>query len=242
MSQATFVFKTPALSLNTRSHLGFVPNSVAALGKYRLDFLFGRPDRSGLTVTQEMWKGQDCYRIVFKTERGPTAQIWIVPAWGGSVVKVQLSGQTKAGKPLIATPLIETVETEVAPAGPGGIWFPRVCTYTRTLGGELEKRQVAKVEVVSINQPIDPRAFSLAGMDLPARTPVVTGQANPKKAILSWDGEKLVDATNILSSQRSHPSIVDRPDAALRLWLWAAAAAGLVLTGTAIWRLKRTPA
>jgi hypothetical protein len=169
--------------------LGLVPRSVAGLARDRMDNLLGRPDRTNLRVSSQTWKGQQCYRIDFDLPKRVTGEVWVVPAWGDSVVKVQIAG-VPGGQTLV-----DTVETEVAPVGADGVWFPTVCTYTRLLGGELEYRQVAKIEVKSLNQPIDPRVFTLAGMDLPSPIPVITQKSTPEKPVAMWDGTKLVDAT-----------------------------------------------
>jgi hypothetical protein len=160
--------------------------------------------------------------------------VWVVPAWGDSVVKVQIAG-VPGGQTLV-----DRVETEVAQVGADGVWFPTVCTYTRLLGGELEYRQVAKIEVKSLNRPIDPRVFTLAGMDLPSPIPVITEKSTPEKPVVMWDGTKLVDATPY--TRPAHPSVVPRPVAAgaFRAWLWVASELAAVIAAFAAWRLRRS--
>ncbi len=219
--------------------LGLVPSYVDALAGRRMDYLLGRPDRKNLSVSLQTWKGQDCYRIDFELRPKVMAQVWMVPAWGDNVVRVQLSGVTKAG-----TSLVDTVDTEVARAGVDGVWFPKVCTYTRMMGGELEARQVAKIEAISLNRPIDPRVFTLSGMDLPAPIPVLSDNPDPRKPVVAWDGKRLVDASRYISAGRSHPSVIVRPDPAgpYRVWLWVASGVAAAVAVLAVWRLRRQPA
>lgn len=223
--------------------LGLVPSYVDALINRRMDDLLGRPDRKDLVVSRQTWKGQECFRIDFELHPKVTVQVWAVPAWGDSVVKVQLTGFTKVGTPLVEVPLVDTVDTEVARTGADGIWFPKVCTYVRTINGELETRQVAKIEVKSLNRPIDPKVFDLAGMDLPAPIPVRTDAATTKTPVMAWDGAKLTDAAPYTAVQ-AHPSVVLRPDVGgqYRMWFWLAAVVAALIAGTAAWRLRRQPA
>jgi hypothetical protein len=211
--------------------LGMVSGPAANLVNSRYDAFVGSPDRTNVSASDQVWNGKPCVRIDFTARTGAAGQIWAVPEWDHNVVRI-FGTATVNG-----VAFVQSLEVEVARVGPDGPWFPAKCTYSDIRDGRSRFRLVERIQVKSLNQPIDPRVFQLAGMDIPPRT-LVTDPNSPTPKLLEWDGEKLGPPNSVVHGPPPAPSVVERPSpwAAYRPWLWAASCVAAVGAAAAAWR------
>jgi hypothetical protein len=205
--------------------LGLVPVSAPNLSSERLDAMLTRPDRVGSKVVADRWQDQACWRVEFDTLKGVKVRLWIVPAWGHGVAKVDI---TFVGPP--NTVSAESVESEFARFGAAGIWFPKKCHYRQTVNGKLIDQEVVEVTVKSLNQPIPAVVFTLAGMDIPKGTSLVVGGKRPD--ILRWDGQ--ATETHPLKNQTAPLNPTDAGKGAVNTKLLAASVSAALLGAGAL--------
>lgn len=75
-----------------------------------------------------------------------------------------------------------------------GLWYPSHWVYESYMNGKLVEREENTLEVISLNKRIDPKRFSLEGVEeLKPGTPVVwkLDTPPPGKGKLEWDGKKI---------------------------------------------------
>lgn len=223
--------------------IGLVPGMIDDCAMRGPDFLFTRADRRNLAVSAETWKGKNAYRVSYNTPFGAAVQYWTVPDWDYNIVKIHTAIDLKVvGFPDLRgdEQCVDTLETQVAQVKPGGPWFPKVCTYLREMKGQLESRQVAKIEIKSLGEPIDRRNFDLPGMDLPPGLLVMTDDAMPEKTVKQWNGKELVEYDAQKAYRQPRPSVITRPAVTqgYRVWLWVASGTAGAVALVALWRLR----
>ena len=62
---------------------------------------------------------------------------------GPSVVRIE-AGLNNNGKVHL-----QAVESDLQRNGASGVWFPKVCTYTRVVDGKSKQKEVTEIQVVS---------------------------------------------------------------------------------------------
>ncbi|GIW92669.1 MAG: hypothetical protein KatS3mg110_0710 [Pirellulaceae bacterium] len=112
--------------------------------------------------------------------------IWIVPDLGYSVVKMEFRGNFQN------QPLMDRLQVRVKAfeGDRGTVWFPEWARGERHLSGKFNHAYEVEIWDAQFNKPVDPKLFTLAGMDIPPETSVhdnITGRA------YKWDGKKLVE-------------------------------------------------
>jgi hypothetical protein len=170
--------------------LGMAPDSSPNLVKCHLDSFVGRRERKPPTIRQASWKGIDCWLIEYTILQGRSVRIWIDPRRGPSVVRLEFEGISREQRPLV-----DSVESDLREYSPSGMWYPQSCVYERHIDGKLVEKEVVDVEVVSLNEPLDPEVFRLAGMRIPGHLPI-TGLDSPIGKELWWNGEEIVELYN----------------------------------------------
>ncbi len=166
--------------------LGMEAVESANLCRSRLDSVVGRPDRSKPEITRDQRNGVDCYRISYKLRSGDDVRVWIDSQRGPSVLRMEIDFQIDGER------CMDSVESELHDFGKG-LWFPRKTTYVRECKGklvELKAREVAEIEVKSLNQSLPEKVFNLAGMSLREGTPIV-GLHDVSKGPVFWDGNQI---------------------------------------------------
>lgn len=218
--------------------IGMIPASLANLQTQAMDSFIARPEWTARNVRDVTWHGQPAHEITLTAPghpASPTATVTIVPSQDHSVVR--LTSTFSAGGIAIA----DEVLTSVAKVGAGGLWYPSECTYTRTVGGNLEQRQHAVIAVKSLNEPIDPSAFELSGMGIDSGTVFDTGEAKYRV----WNGKDLTQQAYVVprSQQEIEEMIADKtgapPRSRLRLAVLSAAALVFLLVAYLVTRIAR---
>jgi hypothetical protein len=121
------------------------------------------------------------------------------------------------------------------------IWFPATVQYRETRGGTVVKEENLQVDFLSFNEPIDPKVFEPASMNVPPETTVVRSPGDPRGA-LKWDGKAIVVVTEEEALARlGRPSPAGWPRRIL--FLGGSLAFALIAAGVFWWRYaRRTPA
>jgi hypothetical protein len=164
--------------------LGMVPMPSSDLFQCQLDSTLGRTDRGDISTRTDSWKGLPCQLIECENAAGHHTKVWIATDRGPSVVRIEIT----AGK------LMQAVESELAMLD-SGYWFPRRCEYCSVRDGKDEVREKVEVEVLSLNKPVDPAVFTLAGMNIQRNTPIV-GISDEMHGPVVWDGSAVVSTHN----------------------------------------------
>lgn len=203
--------------------LGMFPVTCLNLPKKGPDSLVGRPDRQSTLVERSDWHGQECSVVSYQSLGRWQARIWIVPAYGNSVVRLEVSAPDDK--------LTDVLESEVAPFGEQRVWFPRRCLYTRTVDGREQEREELDIDVKSLNQAIDPVHFRLSDMALAPHTPIQGVPEAPAK-IYEWRDSKIV-------AGGSAPAVVRGIKPSISPWYYAAGVSLAVLAVFLIWKAVR---
>ena len=192
--------------------IGMIPIDHAILVNFHIGLVFDRAGRKGEFLEDTKLDGVGCWKIGFNAQ-GVTYTHWIDKNY--NIIKMQSKFKDSGVE------FLDTVVTTPRYFEAEGVWFLDRCHFTRLQGGVLAREELLDVHAKQINRPIDPSAFSPAGMDLPAGLLINRVPEDPRGQ-LAWDGKKIVAAT-IGDPQ------VKRGSATLLLVANAAALTGLAL-------------
>ncbi len=203
--------------------LGLVASESTALRIYHFETTLNCATRDVPKLRPDRWKGVDCWVISFhkNTRQRVYCELWVVPSHGYNVARNILESHL-GGKPYR-----RTLEIEAAPVGNSGLWFPRTCTYEAMSDGKLIKKEELRVTNVSLNEPIDDKVFTLAGMDIAPDTPIAGKLPDGRPHVWTWTGSSVVDHVN--------PTFIPEvPPPSRRGWLIATAVACAIVATVAL--------
>lgn len=166
--------------------LGMAPIGVGSLIHYgAIDSLVGNPERTKVSETKDTWEGKPAVRVRFEHTKVGTAmiEVWIVPEWGHSVVRVSESDDKEM--------LEQWVENKVSLDKSSKLWFPISCVVGRTEKGIKTREEESTITVKSLNGLVDPKVFELAGMNIPVGTPVLN---HAERGSYVWNGKEVAKA------------------------------------------------
>lgn len=172
--------------------LSMVAVKSTALQNYHFETELNSSNRDKPNLRRDHWKEADCWVISFytNTKYRVYCELWVVPSHGYNVAR-NIMESHPGGKPYRVT-----VETEAAPVGHSGLWFPRTCTCEALSDGELIQKEELRVTKISLNEPIDDKVFTLAGMDIKPGTPIAGKLPNGEPHVWTWTGTSVVDHVN----------------------------------------------
>jgi hypothetical protein len=156
--------------LSDPRQLGFCLLPHGRLRKHGLDYTVGSTDRKDVRLEEGEHAGQKAWVVRATTiSGGADLRVWILPTRGHTVGRIEARGEYK-GKPWATTLESDLQEYD-------HVWFPRKYTYREAIHAVHPDKPMAEqtVEVLSaeFNRPIDPKVFTLAGMNAAPGTPVV---------------------------------------------------------------------
>jgi len=154
-------YNSPQRKLLDLRMLGLVPVHVNSLTGFHLESYLTRTDRDKPTVKRDVWKGQECWLIQYVDVWKSNIHIWICPQKGNSVVRMISEDKGRDG-----VLWLSSIESTVESVGRSGLWFPSLCVFERIRDGKPDAREVLEITDLSLNEPIPPEVFSLAGMDI----------------------------------------------------------------------------
>ena len=206
--------------------VGTVVSPFALLKHEHLESVVGSVDRDPPKLRRETWKGKDCWVVSFHNNVQVYLEFWVVPSLGNSVVRNIIKPSSEK---------LVTQEIEVAPVGNTGLWFPRSYVYEVLNKGKVDEREEFRVTKVSLNESIDEKVFTLAGMNIAPDTTLACETPDGQSQTLTWTGAELVNHVN--------PTFVKRPPpTSSRSWLvpLAVGAALIAIAALALyWRGSR---
>lgn len=203
--------------------LGLVASESTALRIYHFETTLNCENREKPKLRRDRWKEADCWVISFhkNTRNRVYCELWIVPSHGYNVARNILESHV-GGKPYR-----RIVETEAAPVGSTGLWFPRTFAYEAVSDGKLIKKEELRVTNVSLNEAIDDKVFTLAGMDIASDTPIAGKLPDGRPHVWTWTGTSVVDHVN--------PTYIpEPPPPSKRSWLIATAVACAIVATAAL--------
>ena len=165
-------------------NLGLTPDSFANSGFDLMERLIRAPHREKLSVSPAVEQGEQCQRIQF-TLRGTFAQVWVAPSKGCSILR------RRAEFNFEDTHYVDDIQLNVKEHNESGIWFPVSSHYRRTENGRRTKEERLKVTIISLNENLDPKLFTLAGLDIPVGRRVSKHGASPLDYLV-WDGDRVI--------------------------------------------------
>jgi len=148
----------------------------------------GNPNRSAIELADDTVNGVDCKKVSFLTKSGAPTRMWISPTQGYSLIRMEQDWRVGESAPdsyrdqvLVAVRNVPSTE----------IWFPSQITRTRHWENGGVDTESMDLEVVSMNQDLDPRVFSLEDLKVPAGTFV---NKRPYDSDFVWDGAAIQPA------------------------------------------------
>lgn len=216
--------------------LGMVLETLPNLATSRahLESVIGRPDRENVRIQSSRFQGQECRQITYMLNNW-IVRVWISPHQGPSILRIE-SETDFPGKHIA-----DSLDSDLHKFNPSGLWYPKSAVYERRINGESVTKEVTEVQVISLNEPVAPETFTLAGMNISVDTPVaISGKSGESGVMKNWNGKELV--TKYLPSPK-----VSAPDPKIRTfrsktqrWLLIANAVFFALLAIFLfWRRRR---
>jgi hypothetical protein len=173
--------------------LGLIPFPFLCCYDKPLDTLIGRPGRTNLRGDRTGEGEREVVTIEFDASPTLRGRARVEPAKGHAVTQVEWVAVGPDRKTLTGT---WTLETEYKEVPRTRVWFPAAFTYTDTAGGKETERHRGTVTVASLNERLDPKTFTLAGMGLPPGTVITNVPADggihewTEAGLRPWDPRK----------------------------------------------------
>lgn len=205
--------------------LGLVSSDVAGLVNWEMDSFIGRPDRDQSSVVADTRGEVPCWKVSYRLRRGPWVRYWVDRDHDLNVLRLEVE------YPVHGKPWIDSVETQYQQLEGLVRWFPLTCRYRHAEDGTVTRAEDATVRVVGLNRPVDPAAFTLAGMGVPVGMGVVQ-LPNELGDSRYWDGSKVVSLPDDTTIQSAIAADVRR-----RIVLIVVAVVAAALVAFVGWRL-----
>lgn len=164
----------------------FYPGWSGLARSVHMESIIGAPDRTNFEMAPALWEGEQAVEVSFSLVRRPDARVryCVVPTRGYSIVMMEARTQRQEIE------VIESVHCALQRVA-DQLWFPKTVRYQKTENGKQGDREDMDFNVISLNQPLDPRLFTPAGMNVAPDTPVAPGPRDAR-VIQKWDGKAIV--------------------------------------------------
>ena len=173
--------------------LGLAPLDFQTSSRmYRVDSFIASRNRENVLLSRDVKDGIECWKEEFKSPGFSGTRAWIAPTKGYSIVRME-QGFTAGG-----TNYLDSVELAIKKHEKSGIWFPASQHYQRVEDGDrVTREEHLKVTIVSLNEALESKVFTPAGMSIRPDTPVMF---LPEKGTgrYVWDGNRIVKANEEL--------------------------------------------
>lgn len=177
--------------------LGFSTNdSWNTAHDTNLNVVIGREDRQSATRNEVVVNERRLVEVAYERRNGVRFVIQLDPQRDYCPVLIHLTaGDDDNLRESIA-------RCELRLHEPSQFWFPSLHESERRLNGETVEQHRCEIEVLSLNEPIDPQVFSMAAMELPVGNPVLVAHASPDAPIeeMVWNGTELVPSAHFVSA------------------------------------------
>jgi hypothetical protein len=165
--------------------IGMVAMNYPNLIHYHLNSELGRTDRDVPSIGAEMHDGLECWRVEHSRVNGAVTRLWIAPSQGYSVVRIETEFTDGAHR------IIDSVHCNLVNYDQQGLWFPKGSHYERSIDGEIVEMEECQLIVHHLNLPVEKSTFALAGLGIPAGTPI-TRIPSDFRGSLVWNGREAV--------------------------------------------------
>lgn len=170
--------------------LGMIPQDCLTTMYFSFDTVFddvevGEPE----TV---MLDGTECVRIDGTGANNSTWTFWVDTARGPNIIRAVQSYESDG------LTFVDTVDSTLTQSD--DVWYPSDVSYRRTINGTEATTEALRIDLKSVNTPIDAGVFSLAGIEaIPKTRPVnwLLDTPPPGKGLLLWNGEEIVPAGRV---------------------------------------------
>ena len=144
---------------------------------------------SKLSMSEAAIDGKKVFVIERLSEKSRT-RIWIAPSEGYCALRSEIRAE-RPGRVSVSS-----VECRNRFSEERGLWFPELVKLTRTVNGQVEMHETVTVTNERMNVPVNPRTFTMAGLDI-ERGRLVRESDRERNHLPSreWDGQKLVPAS-----------------------------------------------
>ena len=207
--------------------MGMLPGGL--LVDQPLTKCIGNPNRTELRMSDDVLNDIECKKLSFVSDGGLPTRVWVAPAMGYSVVRMEHDWKSKSHDYLDRTDVVVEEYQDT------GIWFPVSAGWQRIQDSKVTTmRETVEVEILSLNEPLDPKFFSIADLNVPVGTFV---NRRPYSGSFVWDGEQVVDEKSAeLLDERVDERVDESGASGRRLALLATALLLAVLCGVFLWR------
>ncbi|MDR2409678.1 MAG: hypothetical protein LBE13_16425 [Bacteroidales bacterium] len=134
------------------------------------------------SITDDVWDKIPCKKITYTFEGLGHSHCWIDPSKGYSVLRFEQATFDNTRR--------EYTDLQVKEYKNTGIWYPCYCIFERYENKDLIISEEMDIEVISINEPIDDKYFSLASLNVPVGTMVADPELGSGNYV--WDGKEVV--------------------------------------------------
>jgi hypothetical protein len=144
-------------------------------------------NRQPPSIRKTSLAGKELLLVEYTFLQGARVRMWIAPDLGPSIVRME-SEYVKGGKPHLHSLVCDFADSPV-----DSYWYPKTCTYQFMIEGKIETKEIANIEITSLNKPLPPEVFTLAGMGI-AKDTVITGLPRVDKTdgLPTWNGEAVL--------------------------------------------------
>ncbi len=140
--------------------LGCLPGPYGLTLSRGIDSYLTRPDRSDDKVTAATLDGIPCRLISYTTDTQAHIKVWICPERDFNVLRWESRFTSSNG-----TTYEDISQIEVTRHEPSGIWFPSKVEYVRKRDDADFLLETIAVTLQSLDEPLDPALFTVAGID-----------------------------------------------------------------------------
>jgi hypothetical protein len=146
-----------------------------------------------ITMNSETINGIACKKIKYFMDKGDAYfAIWFALDYAYSPIRVETESKQHQ--------LFDYTTVEVNQYKNTDIWVPGKVIAERLINGQSHRKTEYTITVYSINEPLDPKVFTLEGLNIPVGTPVDM-HPDPEHLPRLWDGKKVVTEGEMLTNQ-----------------------------------------
>ncbi len=137
----------------------------------------GMPDRHDQHSEEVVVDGRTLLLVTFEMSTGTSVSFWLDPEIGGQPIRMHATDS--------ASDIECSITTDYQIAPDGATWFPARVVAEQLIDGVKDWSEEVNVTLVSVNEPIAPDLFTLAGMNIPQKS--IQDYPKPETQTY-WDG------------------------------------------------------
>ncbi|MDR2441741.1 MAG: hypothetical protein LBE12_20470, partial [Planctomycetaceae bacterium] len=146
-----------------------------------------------ITMTDEILNGISCKKITYILKKGDAyVSFWLAVDCGYSPIRAET--KTTSSK------FYRCTSVDVSRYKDTDLWIPAHVIEEYAPTGDPYRKTEYTITVYSINESLDPKIFTLEGLNIPVGTPVDM-HPDPKHLPRLWDGKKVVTEGEMLTNQ-----------------------------------------